>query len=128
MVDRNFKVVIEKEQSQPAKSPKIIRVCDLQNLDCGPFRPLNYRSTSPPIQSPTFDKYEVSSAITLYLEIVTDNGSSKISVANVRQNIKDLLAGSEEKKRNFTETIELQIGLKNYDPQRYAIIHSFSDV
>ena len=48
------------------------------------------------------------------------NGASKISVANVRQNIKDLLAYStEEKKRNFTETIELQIGLKNYDPQRY---------
>src|SRR5271163_1021652 len=44
---------------------------------------------------------------------------SKISVANVRQNIKDLLAYStDEKKRNFTETIELQIGLKNYDPQR----------
>jgi large subunit ribosomal protein L10Ae len=62
------------------------------------------------------------------LEIVTDNDSSKISVANVRQNIKDLLAGSEEKKRNFTETIELQIGLKNYDPQRYAIIRSFPDV
>ena len=46
---------------------------------------------------------------------------SKISVANVRQNIKDLLAYStDEKKRNFTETIELQIGLKNYDPQRSA--------
>ena len=44
---------------------------------------------------------------------------SKISVANVRQNVKDLLTYStEEKKRNFTETIELQIGLKNYDPQR----------
>ena len=24
----------------------------------------------------------------------------------------------EEKKRNFLETVELQIGLKNYDPQR----------
>jgi len=44
---------------------------------------------------------------------------SKVSVANVRQNIKDLLMYStEEKKRKFTETIELQIGLKNYDPQR----------
>src|SRR5277367_589303 len=50
-------------------------------------------------------------------------GASKISVANVRQNIKDLLAYStEEKKRNFTETIELQIGLKNYDPQRYSFL------
>ena len=29
-----------------------------------------------------------------------------------------MLAQSEEKKRNFTESIELQIGLKNYDPQK----------
>ena len=44
---------------------------------------------------------------------------SKISAANVRQNVRDLLTYStDEKKRNFTETIELQIGLKNYDPQR----------
>jgi large subunit ribosomal protein L10Ae len=43
-----------------------------------------------------------------------------VSVANVRQNVSDLLTYStEEKKRKFTETIELQIGLKNYDPQRY---------
>lgn len=29
-----------------------------------------------------------------------------------------MLTTSQEKKRKFTETIELQIGLKNYDPQR----------
>lgn len=29
-----------------------------------------------------------------------------------------LLDASASKKRNFTETVELQIGLKNYDPQR----------
>ena len=29
-----------------------------------------------------------------------------------------VLTGSKEKKRNFTETVELQIGLKNYDPQK----------
>jgi large subunit ribosomal protein L10Ae len=34
----------------------------------------------------------------------------------VRGSIKELLAG--EKKHNFIETIELQIGLKNYDPER----------
>ena len=28
------------------------------------------------------------------------------------------MAQSEEKKRNFTESVELQIGLKNYDPQK----------
>jgi len=29
-----------------------------------------------------------------------------------------VLTNSKEKKRNFTETVELQIGLKNYDPQK----------
>lgn len=43
---------------------------------------------------------------------------SKISVAGVRGNVQELLKKSEEKKRNFLETIELQVGLKNYDPQR----------
>jgi large subunit ribosomal protein L10Ae len=43
----------------------------------------------------------------------------KITVAGVRANVKELLEYSlETKKRNFLETIELQIGLKNYDPQR----------
>lgn len=37
----------------------------------------------------------------------------------MRQNIEQLLNYSQnEKKRNFLETVELQIGLKNYDPQR----------
>lgn len=37
----------------------------------------------------------------------------------MRGSIKELLADANgEKKRNFVETIELQIGLKNYDPQR----------
>jgi len=44
---------------------------------------------------------------------------SKISVAGVRGNVKELLDYStNEKKRNFLETVELQIGLKNYDPMR----------
>jgi len=37
----------------------------------------------------------------------------------VRSNVAELLEYSnEKKKRNFLETVELQIGLKNYDPQR----------
>lgn len=45
--------------------------------------------------------------------------ASKITVAQVRQNVQQLLEYSQnEKKRNFLETVELQIGLKNYDPQR----------
>ena len=45
--------------------------------------------------------------------------TSKLSVSSVRGSIKELLVESTgEKRRNFVETIELQIGLKNYDPQR----------
>jgi len=45
--------------------------------------------------------------------------SSKLSVASVRGSIKGLLEEANgESKRNFVETVELQIGLKNYDPQR----------
>lgn len=37
----------------------------------------------------------------------------------MRQNVQQLLDYSTNtKKRNFLETVELQIGLKNYDPQR----------
>ncbi|CAI5760519.1 unnamed protein product [Candida verbasci] len=44
---------------------------------------------------------------------------SKITSAHVRENVKELLKHSNEtKKRNFLETVELQVGLKNYDPQR----------
>ena len=42
-----------------------------------------------------------------------------ISPAGVRSNVKELLDYSQnEKKRNFLETVELQIGLKNYDARR----------
>jgi large subunit ribosomal protein L10Ae len=51
---------------------------------------------------------------------------SKLQASSVRTSIKTLLSQSSlethkeagGKKRNFVETIELQIGLKNYDPQR----------
>lgn len=46
---------------------------------------------------------------------------SKLSASSVRGFINTLLSASsleDGKKRNFVETIELQIGLKNYDPQR----------
>ncbi|KAJ3034479.1 hypothetical protein HDV00_005002 [Rhizophlyctis rosea] len=45
--------------------------------------------------------------------------SSKIQASAVRASLGQLLTYStEEKPRKFTETVELQIGLKNYDPQR----------
>lgn len=44
---------------------------------------------------------------------------SKITSSGVRENVQKLLTHSQEtKKRNFLETVELQVGLKNYDPQR----------
>ncbi|KAI8053191.1 briggsae CBR-RPL-1 protein [Syncephalis plumigaleata] len=43
---------------------------------------------------------------------------SKIQVAAVRETVQQLLAESQDKPRKFVETVELQIGLKNYDPQR----------
>jgi large subunit ribosomal protein L10Ae len=51
--------------------------------------------------------------------VLTRHNSSKLSVSSVRGSVKELLIDATgEKKRNFIETIELQIGLKNYDPQR----------
>ncbi|KAJ1660863.1 60S ribosomal protein L10A [Dispira simplex] len=43
---------------------------------------------------------------------------SKVALPAVRESVSAILKRAEEKPRNFTETIELQIGLKNYDPQR----------
>jgi len=51
---------------------------------------------------------------------------SKLQASSVRSSVKTIVAQSGldtykeagGKKRNFVETIELQIGLKNYDPQR----------
>ncbi|KAK6119910.1 hypothetical protein DH2020_046357 [Rehmannia glutinosa] len=43
---------------------------------------------------------------------------SKLQSEALREAISQITADCKEKKRNFTETIELQIGLKNYDPQK----------
>ncbi|KAF4357701.1 hypothetical protein F8388_025726 [Cannabis sativa] len=43
---------------------------------------------------------------------------SKLSSDAVREGIAQIVINSKEKNRKFTETIELQIGLKNYDPQK----------
>jgi hypothetical protein len=45
----------------------------------------------------------------------------KLSVATVRGSIKELLASNGERKRKFVETVELQIGLKNYDPRGTSV-------
>ena len=43
---------------------------------------------------------------------------SKVSTDHMRKCIDLVLEGAQEKKREFLETVELQIGLKNYDPQK----------
>merc|ERR1712183_472595 len=43
---------------------------------------------------------------------------SKVSRETLYECVGSVLAGSVEKKRNFLETVELQISLKNYDPQK----------
>lgn len=43
---------------------------------------------------------------------------SKLSTETLKEAITAIITGSEEKKRGFQETIELQIGLKNYDTQK----------
>jgi len=45
---------------------------------------------------------------------------SKLSAETVTEAIDAILAASTEKKRKFLETIELQVALKNYDPQKDA--------
>ena len=41
-----------------------------------------------------------------------------MSTDHMRKCIDLVLEGAQEKKREFLETVELQIGLKNYDPQK----------
>lgn len=43
---------------------------------------------------------------------------SKVSAQFVREVVVQLQTAIQEKPRNFVETVDLQIGLKNYDPQR----------
>merc|ERR1712210_288568 len=43
---------------------------------------------------------------------------SKVSRETLYEAVDTLLKGSKEKKRNFLETVELQITLKNYDPAK----------
>lgn len=43
---------------------------------------------------------------------------SKITKDALFECVNYVLEKSKEKKRNFLETVELQVGLKNYDPQR----------
>merc|ERR1711963_1142427 len=43
---------------------------------------------------------------------------SKVSRDTLYASVEEVIKGSKDKPRNFTETIELQVMLKNYDPQK----------
>ena len=43
---------------------------------------------------------------------------SKVSKETLYECVNTVLAAAKEKQRKFTETVDLQIGLKNYDPQK----------
>lgn len=44
--------------------------------------------------------------------------NSKLSRDTLTESVAAVLQYSQEKKRKFRETVELQISLKNYDPQK----------
>merc|ERR1712142_849535 len=44
--------------------------------------------------------------------------TSKVTRETLYECVNSVLQGSQDKKRKFRETVELQIGLKNYDPQK----------
>lgn len=46
------------------------------------------------------------------------SSGSKISREALNDCVAEVLKLSQEKKRKFRETIELQVALKNYDPQK----------
>ena len=45
---------------------------------------------------------------------------SKVSRETLYECVGAVLKASADKKRKFTETVDLQIGLKNYDPQKVS--------
>jgi large subunit ribosomal protein L10Ae len=44
--------------------------------------------------------------------------ATKVSKDTLYESVNAVLQASKDKKRRFLETVELQIGLKNYDPQK----------
>jgi len=44
--------------------------------------------------------------------------STKVTKENLYDCVNEVLAFSKDKPRKFRETVELQVGLKNYDPQK----------
>ena len=53
-----------------------------------------------------------------FLKLFTEVKMSKVSRDTLYECVGAVLKASADKKRKFTETVDLQIGLKNYDPQK----------
>ena len=57
--------------------------------------------------------------IELYVHLKVSFFCRKVPKDTLKDSVAELLKHSlETKKRNFMETVDLQIGLKNYDPQK----------
>ena len=52
------------------------------------------------------------------IQCISEVIMSKVSREQLYECVQAVLTASQEKKRKFVETIDLQIGLKNYDPQK----------
>ena len=55
-------------------------------------------------------------------ELFAEVKMSKVSRDTLYECVGAVLKASADKKRKFTETVDLQIGLKNYDPQKVSQI------
>lgn len=61
----------------------------------------------------------IQSKLTLWIfRFIFSHFRSKVSRDTLYESVASMLENSKTKKRAFLETVELQIGLKNYDPQK----------
>ena len=51
-----------------------------------------------------------------------------MNVDALAEAVSAILKHSEDKKRGFVETIELQFALKNYDPNKYVSYYTISNI
>lgn len=62
--------------------------------------------------------YFLQKKVHLIIHILILYYRSKVSRDTLNEGVAAVLEASLKKKRGFLETVELQIGLKNYDPQK----------
>ena len=89
---------------------------------CSAAQLLNVNLSSSPGQgAPTFQFSPLELLKFSYLIVLfTEVKMSKVSRDQLYECVGAVLKASADKKRKFTETVDLQIGLKNYDPQKVS--------